>query len=257
MPKADLRRDGLEGRADPVWAALVLILLAACTPATGTPATPTTSLPQTLSTATPTTTPTTVPPITTGSTAGPSVLPEVDGRVGFVGCSVIQDSVRGYHDVGGTLLWNSDRFYGGGSVAAWMRGLTDVRSRYWSSFEEGLAEFPETEVIFWGLCTNRGQPSDSVENALIVLEEIRMRAPDAAIVVGSQPTYAAGHVCHISGADGPAKMQELAATLVAQEGLIAGPPLGPLTEAQTRDGCHANREGMALLGNQLVEFFGD
>jgi hypothetical protein len=89
-----------------------------------------------------------------------------------------------------------------------------------------------------------------------VLEEIRRLVPEAVIYVTAQPSYAAGHTCQIAGDIGPEKMADIAAELVATEGLLPGPELGPIGGDETRDGCHANDAGQAVLGEQLLEFFG-
>ena len=44
--------------------------------------------------------------------------------------------------------------------------------------------------------------------------------------------------------------------LVADGIALPGPVMGPLAEDETIDGCHANEAGMALMGEQLVDFFG-
>jgi hypothetical protein len=51
-------------------------------------------------------------------------------------------------------------------------------------------------------------------------------------------------------------MAEVAAAVVDAGLALPGPVMGPLTEAQTRDGCHANEDGQRILGGQLLEFFG-
>jgi hypothetical protein len=51
-------------------------------------------------------------------------------------------------------------------------------------------------------------------------------------------------------------MAEVAADLVSQEGLLAGPIMGPLAESDTIGGCHASASGQALMGQQLLAAFG-
>jgi hypothetical protein len=101
-----------------------------------------------------------------------------------------------------------------------------------------------------------------VENARAVLDEIKRSAPEATIYVSAQPSYsdpdsAVEHVCSIAGADGPSRMEELAAKLVSEGEVEQGPVLGPLTtDMLVSDGCHANSEGELFMGQQLADFFG-
>jgi hypothetical protein len=197
--------------------------------------------------------------ILTASTAGTAttvpIEPATDAEVvGYVGCSVIINAADGYQAEGGTRLWSTRLLrYSGGIVGRWAADLSD-QSPYWSTFQTMLEEQPP-DVIWWGLCSNKG-PADQASQARTVLEEIRRRALELAVFASGQPAYTEGHVCEISGAEGPARMQELVDEMVAA-GLVArGPVLGPLAAEQTRDGCHANEDGQRLMGDQLVDFFG-
>ena len=51
-------------------------------------------------------------------------------------------------------------------------------------------------------------------------------------------------------------LQQIADELVAAGVVLEGPVMGPLTRAETRDGCHANEAGQVILGRQLLDFFG-
>ncbi|MDH3498505.1 MAG: hypothetical protein OEM97_00135 [Acidimicrobiia bacterium] len=219
------------------------------TPAT---ASPTTSRPAPAST---TTAAVATTPATTVPTISPGDIP--DGIVGFVGCSVSQNAVAGYSRIlGGTRLWPANAPYGGGSLGRWARDLESDRSRYWTGFDEGLAENPDTTVIWFSLCTIRGAPGDSVDIAESIAGEVRKRLPGAVLYVSAQPDYAGGHVCELAGETGPQQMADIAAQLVDMGVALPGPLMGPLTEAQTADGCHANDAGQELMGRQLMDFFG-
>lgn len=119
-----------------------------------------------------------------------------------------------------------------------------------------LKSHPDTLIIWWQLCNSPDNDEETLyKNARLVHEEIRRRMPHVSIYASAQHSYSGGHVCR-GEPDGPARMQRLVERLV-KEGLVsAGPVMGPLTAAQTRDGCHANREGMNVLGQQLLTFFG-
>ncbi|MGZ8184383.1 MAG: thrombospondin type 3 repeat-containing protein [Methylobacter sp.] len=179
-------------------------------------------------------------------------------QIGYVGCSMTEDTVEGYHDLGGTSLWpDAEGVYGGGGVTEWASALNDS-SRYWFWFQETLNDHPETSMVWWQLCTSadeEGSDQQLLEDARAIRDEIRRRAPNATIYVSSQPDYA-DQVCKIAGPDGPQKMQDLAAQLVSEGGVETGPVIGPLTSDQVgNDGCHANTEGKVFMGQQLMEFF--
>lgn len=177
------------------------------------------------------------------------------GSIGFAGCSFTNNAVEGYHQLGGKRFWDVIRQYNGGSVSMWSGGATGQSRRYWNGFQNALDAHPDTGIIWWQLCNS---PQDDVDtlyrNALLVLEEIQNRVPGALIYISAQHAYMAGHTCN--DPDGPARMQALADRLVAEGLALAGPVMGPLAESQTRDGCHGNLEGMDVLGEQLIAFFG-
>jgi hypothetical protein len=183
-----------------------------------------------------------------------SSTPPADGPIGFVGCSFSNNAVEGYHLVGGQRFWDTVPQYNGGSVSIWAEDLTG-RSRYWQGFDAMLTAHPDTSIIWWQVCNS---PSDDettlYENARLVLAEIQRRVPGARVYVSGQHSYSGGHVCR-GEPDGPARMQRLADRLVTEGLAVAGPVMGPLAESQTRDGCHANQQGMTVLGQQLLSFF--
>lgn len=245
-------------------AALVasMVILAACaqgstsTTTTAPSETTTTSATTTSSMPTSTTTTTTTQTTSTAALAPvESVADQITGTVGFVGCSMSQNSVEGYEAVGGSNMWTFRLPYGGGTIGRWNDGLGG-RGDYWGGFDKGLELDPDTTAIWWNLCTIKGSPQDSFENAVHILDEIRTRIPDARVFVSAQPTYSEGHVCGLAGEGGPELMVQLSAALV-EAGLVEqGPTMGPLSQPQTRDGCHANEDGQRLLGQQLLDFFG-
>ncbi len=244
----------------------LILVVAACGGGTSLPGAPSTDATAVSTAATSRASTTTAPPATTRTTAAttttpapiaatPSELPE--GTVGFVGCSVSQNAVAGYtRFLGGTRMWPPSAPYGGGSLGRWERGLLGDRSRYWSGFDELLAEHPDTKTIWFSLCTFRGAPVDNVDTALAILTEVRRRLPDAVVYVSGQPTYSGGHFCELAGDTGAQKMAEIAAELVNMGVALAGPVMGPLAADETSDGCHANETGMELMGRQLLDFFG-
>jgi hypothetical protein len=199
--------------------------------------------------------PTTIPSNTSSepaTTTAPPVFDDSRDTIGAAGCSVTSDGVVGYFAVGGTRFCNISGDYGGASVGMWARGSGGM----WDAFESNLAEHPETKVLWWQLCTLNGSQRDGIDAAAIVLEELRARIPGVTIYVSAQPDYVPAGICDISGADGPSFMAEVAAALVADFDVLAGPMTGPLTEADTVGGCHASESGQILMGEQLLAAFG-
>ena len=179
---------------------------------------------------------------------------DVEGSIGYVGCSMTENAIDGYTALGGTQFWPRFGRYGGGTVGRWAFG-TEAGSRLWAIFRGQLREEPDTAAIWWQLCTFAGGGQDDLGRAMTVLEEIRASAPDLPVYVSPQPSYTEGHVCEIAGDGGPERMAQLAADLVATGEVLAGPPQGPLSSDVTRDGCHADTAGEEILGEQLATFF--
>lgn len=175
--------------------------------------------------------------------------------LGFVGCSVTNNAIAGYELVGGSLFWPPVSDYGGGGISAWALDLSDM-SRYWSAFEQAVADHPQTDTLWLQLCTaERTASQDTFANTRVIIDEIHRRLPDVTLFISAQPGYSDG-VCRITGEDGPARMQDIVNQVVAGQLAKAGPVVGPLRRNQTSDGCHANNEGQRLLGRQLARFFG-
>ena len=193
---------------------------------------------------------TTVPVPATTLTTVPASLPRV---VGVVGCSMTVDAAVGYRRQGGTSLWPTPGLgYGGGSVARWSdpedkRGLRE-------SFAAALRSEPDTDAIWWQLCTS-GSAEDNFDNALVVLTELETLVPEAEIYVSAQPDYLAGHVCESAGPGGPARMSRLADELVATGRVNVGPSLSPLAAAELVDTCHAGDVAVDQMGAELLAFF--
>jgi hypothetical protein len=178
-----------------------------------------------------------------------------DGTIGAIGCSLTVDSVAGYISLGGTRIWNIRGDYPGGAVGLWAKGAPGG-SGLWDAFDQNLAQQPETSLLWWQLCTLNGSPRDGLESALIVLDALYARIPNATIYVSPQPDYEPAGICDISGPTGPAFMAEVSDQLVSQYGIQPGPVTGPLGADDTIGGCHANESGQELLGTQLLAFFG-
>jgi hypothetical protein len=136
---------------------------------------------------------------------------------------------------------------------------------------------PGTKVIWWSLCTHPEAIESDAANysaALKVLANIEKRIPGVTVYASALNSYVAPHVCSLTGANGPSRMQALAERLASEGRLRLGPNVGSLrswerdgdpnnsagataaNDQTVDDGCHPNRIGEALLGNSLIKFFG-
>jgi hypothetical protein len=244
----------------PALAIALAALLAACTGAESAPSSTTATTVATSTTGTVAVTTTTTAEVVTTTapvtTAEPIAPADLSGTVGYVGCSMSQNSVEGYETLGGSNMWSFRAPYGGGGIGRWFVDIDGDRGEYWEGFDDQLASHPDTAAVWLNICTVRENRLDSFDSAATVIAEITARIPAATIYVSAQPAYTDGHFCGLAGDGGPEAMAEVAAAVVDAGLALPGPVMGPLTEAQTRDGCHANEDGQRILGGQLLEFFG-
>ena len=182
-------------------------------------------------------------------------IPDTDRTIGFIGCSNTRETVEGYHYMGGTQMWDYDRHYGSGTILDWSKDVDD--SIYWDVFDKLLEKYPNTKTIWWELCIMDNDRITSVEQADIVLNEIRQRIPGVVIYVSALADYTDG-VCSITGTFGLEKGKELVPLLdTNNQDVFAGPVLGPMSQKETaKDGCHlSSPDGKRKLGTQLKFFF--
>lgn len=178
-----------------------------------------------------------------------------DHFVGYLGCSMTRNALQGYRHLGGTVLWGEIGAYGGGGVSRWA-DVDNPNNRHWQEFSRLLEAHPQTRFFWIELCSQVDAAEQETYEALLqILEHVRSQVPFAIFFVSAQPAYTDGHICHLTGADGPAQMQVLVDQLVAERRAFPGPLMGPLSAEQTSDGCHASREGAELMGQQLLDFF--
>ena len=188
--------------------------------------------------------------ISTGETTASDGRPTA--TVGAVGCSMTINALDGYRQLGGRELWPPVGLgYGRGSVARW----ADPELGFWGSFLSGLARYPETDEVWWQLCTS-GTPDDDLDAALELLQMIEEATSGSTIFVSAQPAYSDGHVCRSAGPDGPSRMEDLADELVATGRVERGPVLSALSPEQLADSCHANESGVTQMGQEVLDFFG-
>ena len=180
--------------------------------------------------------------------------------VGYLGCSQTTGSVRGYHDAGGLRFWPVIE-YGGGSVSRWAN--PHHSERYWADFDQARrAQIPGT--VWWQICITGNGVEANYNAARAVLSVLRRRVGSTPIYVSAQNGYIDPHVCGIGPPNGPDTAAEIAARLVASDGVLRGPTMSDLRgpdsagdgPIQTEDGCHPNELGRARFGANLQRFFG-
>lgn len=178
------------------------------------------------------------------------VIPVLASDIGYVGCSISNQAIAGYSQLGGSDFWPPQKNYGGGGIEEWSN--VSSSSRYWVAFQEAYDSDP-TNIIWWQLCT-REDGTDEYKKAVVIYDEIRRRVPSAVIYISAQPTYRR-ITCPITGPLGSSRMQRVADRLVAENRGLNGPTIGPLTSSTTgADLCHANAAGEELMGQQLLDF---
>ncbi len=181
-------------------------------------------------------------------------------RLGVVGCSNTDQTVRGYEELSSQdLILGGD--LGGGSVPRW--GNPDNRryQLYWDLFDERRPE-EGYDGVWVQLClrtVEHGGVFDEREAAWVthIVEQIRLRDPGVPIWISPINSYVEGYVCSAVGPEG-ATIAAITADWAATnlENVSRGPDFGPLSDAEIgrRDDCHPNGAGERLLGQQLLEF---
>lgn len=185
-----------------------------------------------------------------------------EGMVGFVGCSITNNAVQGYLEIGGENFWDIDReteSYSGGSLVAWYNQAVEYTGHgydYWGRFERLLNRYPNTKKVWWELCASPQTLDLEYENVLFVLNKIKEMAPDAEIYATPMPFFLDTTEGICVGNDGPLATKNFVDRMVLEGEVKAGPVLTDLGASQTQpDGCHANPAGRAIWGQDLMHFF--
>jgi hypothetical protein len=184
-------------------------------------------------------------------TTGPGVESE---NLAVIGCSQTRDAVRGYNDVTGSGRFpdTSDVLYlSGGTVDRW----ADPTTYYWDDFAARLD--PDADGLWIMLCWHERRTDDATPPAVvgdIIDGAFELLGRQVPVYISGLNDWTDRTTCR--KADYPASWGLAEASVEAGLGTL-GPNLGPLAENQTTDGCHGNEEGNALMGRQLVEYFGE
>lgn len=184
-----------------------------------------------------------------------STLPPIeDVVIGYIGCSMTRDKGTGvdihtnvetwtrYAPDGVTKVLQS---YSGGGITDWGEG-NNIK---WNAFGNGLAAWPDTNIILWEVCIKEEDIAAGVnaylDDVQYIADEVEAQT-DADLYVIGQVGYEPGVVCPTIGAGGESFSQDIADLAVANtyaqhpDGLV----LGLLGAHQvSSDGCHVNSSG--------------
>ena len=185
-----------------------------------------------------------------------SAATDTTGPVAYVGCSVSEMSVLGYHVDGGIRFWPSNSKYDSGFVSTWAGPLTN--NRWWTAFDNMNLQHPGATQVWWQLCVQTGQTMQQLDaDAQVVLTRIHGKLPGATVYVSALPEFS-DHVCATTGLDGIANAETERDALVAAGEAEVGPVMPPLDLRHVYLGntCHPNYQGQKLEGMALLGFFG-
>ncbi len=176
--------------------------------------------------------------------------------VAYIGGSITRLPVVGYHRLkpDTNVLWPDVRAYGKGTLQTW-----NTLPGYWQAFDQTLAANGNVERVWWMLTIHdneyAGRPPGQLRAwADDVLEQLRARtsAPVFVSVMASYPD----RTCRTIN-QAPADLAALQRDLIADGLVQAGPVMAPLTrDLVNAAGCHQNRAGQRVHGQQLQQFFG-
>lgn len=199
---------------------------------------------------------TTTLPTTTTVPSGDGV--GITGSIGVIGCSNTDDSAQGYEEASSLdlLSWGP---LGGGSLTNWGTPEREEYPIYWGFYDERRPA-DGYDGVWFQVCIRASELASAtlgqgdIDRVTHVIEQIKARDPGIPIFISPIHTFIG--ICPALGEFG----EELSANtvnwaLTNLSGLTPGPLLGPLAQNQTRDGCHPNKVGRALVGAQLVAFF--
>jgi hypothetical protein len=175
---------------------------------------------------------------------------------GYIGCSMTANTIDGYLAVGGTRFWPTLGYkIGGGILNRW----SSATSTWWVEYDQQTSKFGSPATLVFMVCA--GKAGAGVSNTIMstALAVAQAKAPGVPIVVLGQPEYVDGHLCRILG--NTLAQQETALARVRNAvahalslGAQSGPTMPDLDPTTTRDGCHANDAGKALLGQALLDW---
>jgi Ca2+-binding RTX toxin-like protein len=189
-----------------------------------------------------------------GADAEQATLPVAAGSLGVVGCSNTAQHVRGYLAASGI---DQMPYYpmGGLSFEVWGDPAVASHPGAWGRYD---ASRPSDgyQAAWVMLCLRANDDHDPNLLLTEVIDQIHSRDPGIPVYVSPINEYGAGHVCERVGPDAFTTGLVTIAWGIANLGIEPGPVTGPLTPALlSLDLCHLNSSGVALVGDQLVDWF--
>ena len=195
----------------------------------------------------------------TGATGQPSPSPTPTttpsggpDSMGYIGCSMAENTAQGYAADGGTRMWGPYAT-GGLVVQSW----TDPNSSAWQLFDQQAAMFGKPMAVWVQVCVFTSGATYAEVKQMIANTRLHA-APGVTIYITGQPQYDPGHVCPLAGASGPPLTDSLAKQAAADptQNVIYTGQFHLTNSEVVSDGCHANTAGQADLGHQALAFWG-
>jgi hypothetical protein len=187
-----------------------------------------------------------------GGAAGGDDLDSGPNTMGWIGCSMGENTAAGYRRIGGTRMWGG--FGNGGAV---VQQWTSNTSASWGRFDQQVEQYGEPVAVWIMICIF-AQAGATAQEVNAMIENARSHsAPGVTIYLTGQPLYDPGHVCTLAGAMGPNQTDQLAQQVAAQHDDVIYPGALRLTGGEVSgDSCHANTQGEDSLGRQAKAFWG-
>ncbi len=190
----------------------------------------------------PTNTPTRTPTGTSGGGAN---------TMGFIGCSMAENTAQGYRAVGGTRMWGP---YGTGGMV--VQSWTDTNSSAWQKFDQQVTSFGRPTAVWVQICIFAQNGATYNEVKQLIANARQHAASGATIYITGQPLYESGHTCDLAGSGGPELTDSLAKQAAADSTQnVIYPGAFHLLNNELSDNCHANTTGQQSLGQQAIAFW--
>ena len=187
-----------------------------------------------------------------GSSGSGDDLNSGPNTMGWIGCSMGENTAAGYRRIGGTRMWGG---YGNGGAV--VQQWTTNNSAAWNRFRNQVQQNGEPVAVWIMICIF-AQAGATAQEVNAMIENARENsAPGVTIYLTGQPLYDPGHVCTLAGANGPESTDQLAQQVAAQHPDVIYPGALRLTAGEVAgDTCHANTQGEDSLGRQARAFWG-
>jgi hypothetical protein len=172
--------------------------------------------------------------------------------MGWIGCSMGENTAAGYRRIGGTRMWGG---YGNGGAV--VQQWTSDSGAAWRRFRDQTNMHGKPVAVWIMICIFARDGANAQEVNQMIAHARANSAPGVKIYLTGQPLYDQGHTCTLAGANGPESTDQLAQTVAAQHADVTYPgPLRLRAGEVATDTCHANTQGQDSLGRQARAFWG-